>query len=118
MPFPKLVERVDLMVIMTSIGEISKDSILLHESVIRGYCIFKVIWTSQLGEILLVSQEAGNAHEQTCSCFAYSRQNGSECLIQVLFMINAHRRRLALSCVALPCLRFVNQMPIQSFLDA
>ena len=43
---------------MTSIGEGSEHSILLQESVIHR------IWTPQLGEILLVSQEAGNAHDR------------------------------------------------------
>ena len=47
---------------MASIGEVSEDSILLQESVIRGRHVFKEIWTPQLSEILLVNQEAGNAH--------------------------------------------------------
>ena len=49
---------------MVSIGEVSEDSILLHESVIRGHHVFKEIWTPRLGEILLVSQEAGNSHDR------------------------------------------------------
>ena len=63
---PERVKRVDCTVIMTSVGEvpISEDSILLHESVIRGYHVFKEIWTPRLGEILVVSQEAGNAHDR------------------------------------------------------
>ena len=49
-----------------SVGEvpISEDSILLHESVIRGYHVFKEVWTPQLGEILVVSEEAGNVHDR------------------------------------------------------
>ena len=47
---------------IASIGEVSEDSILLQESVIRGHHVFKEIWTPRLGEILLVNQEAGNAH--------------------------------------------------------
>ena len=60
------VKRVDCTVIMTSVGEvpISEDSILLHESVIHGYHVFKEIWTPQLGEILVVSQETGNTHDR------------------------------------------------------
>ena len=51
---------------MTSVGEvpISEDSIFLHESVIRSYHVFKEIWTPPLGEILVVSEEAGNAHNR------------------------------------------------------
>ena len=47
---------------IASIGEVSEDSILLQESVIHGHHVFKEIWTPRLGEILLVNQEAGNAH--------------------------------------------------------
>lgn len=38
---------------MVSVGEVPEDSILLHESVIRGHHVFKEIWTPRLGEILL-----------------------------------------------------------------
>lgn len=48
---------------MTSIGD-SEDSILLHESVIRGHHVFKEVWSPRLGEILLVDKEAGNHHDR------------------------------------------------------
>ena len=47
---------------MASVGEVSEDSILFQESVTRGHHVFKEIWTPRLSEILLVNQEAGNAH--------------------------------------------------------
>ena len=43
---------------------VSDDSILLHESVIRGHHIFKGIWTPRTGEIVQVRQEAGNPHDR------------------------------------------------------
>ena len=49
---------------MTSAGDLSEDSIFLHESVIRGHHIFKEIWTPRTGEILLVRKEAGNVHDR------------------------------------------------------
>ena len=49
---------------MTSAGDLSEDSIFLHESVIRGHHIFKEIWTPHTGEILLVRKEAGNVHDR------------------------------------------------------
>ena len=39
-------------------------SILLKESVIPGHHVFKNICTPRLGEVLLVSQEAGNIHDR------------------------------------------------------
>ena len=56
---------------MMSIGEASGDSILLQDG---GDHVFKEIWTPRLGEILLVSQEAGNVHNKTCGCSADSGQ--------------------------------------------
>ena len=49
---------------MTSAGDLSEDSIFLHESVIHGYHIFKEIWTPHTGEILLIRKEAGNVHDR------------------------------------------------------
>ena len=49
---------------MRSAGDLSEDSIFLHESVIRGHHIFKEIWTPYTGEILLVRKEAGNVHDR------------------------------------------------------
>ena len=50
---------------MTSIGgEASEDSILLRDGIICGHHVFREIRTPQLGEILLVSQEAGNVHDR------------------------------------------------------
>ena len=49
---------------MMSAGGETEDSILLKESVIRGHHVFKNIWTPRLGEVLLVSQEAGNTHDR------------------------------------------------------
>ena len=49
---------------MTSAGDLSEDSIFLHESVIRGYHIFKEICTPHTEEILLVRKEAGNVHDR------------------------------------------------------
>ena len=42
----------------------SDDSIHPQESVIHGSHVSKEIWTPQLEEILLVSKEAGNAHDR------------------------------------------------------
>ena len=47
---------------MTSAGDLSEDSIFLHESIIRGYHI--EIWTPHTGEILLIRKEAGNVHDR------------------------------------------------------
>ena len=42
--------------------QVSKGSIFLHESVIHGSHVFNEVWTQWLGEILLVSEVASNAH--------------------------------------------------------
>ena len=44
--------------------QVSDNSIHPHESVIHGSHVSKEIWTPQLGEILLVSKEARNAHDR------------------------------------------------------
>ena len=49
---------------VVSSSKVSEGSILLQESVIRGHHVFKEIWTPRLGEILLVNQDAGNAHNR------------------------------------------------------
>ena len=60
---------------MTSAGDLSEDSIFLHESVIRGHHIFKEIWTPHTGEILLVRKEAGNVHDRRA--FALLKADGT-----------------------------------------
>ena len=49
---------------MTSFGGEPEVSTLLKESAICGHHVFKNIWTPRLGEVLLVSQEAGNIHDR------------------------------------------------------
>ena len=49
---------------MMSVGGEPDDSILLKESIIHGHHVFKNVWTQQLDEVILVSQEAGNTHDK------------------------------------------------------